>query len=91
MVVVVLFGWLASAIPHSIVYYTSTALFALFGLKMLWEGWRMPPTAAKQEMDRVQADLCARDNEVGTYCNRKTVSLFRVVTRSTLNEDPTLK
>lgn len=31
-------------IPRAITYYVSTALFALFGLKMLHEGYHMSPS-----------------------------------------------
>lgn len=62
--VTVLFGWLATVIPRNIVYYTSTALFAIFGLKMLWEGFHMPPGGAQEEMDEVHADLRKHDDEV---------------------------
>lgn len=62
--VAVLFGWLATVIPRNIVYYTSTALFAIFGLKMLWEGFHMAPGGAQEEMDEVHADLRKREDEV---------------------------
>jgi len=61
----VLFGWLATVIPRNIVYYISTALFAIFGLKMLWEGYHMPPGGAQEEMEEVHADLRKRDDEAG--------------------------
>ncbi|XP_054261622.1 transmembrane protein 165 isoform X3 [Macrosteles quadrilineatus] len=61
----VLFGWLATVIPRNIVYYISTALFAIFGVKMLWEGYHMPPGGAQEEMEEVHADLRKRDDEAG--------------------------
>ncbi|XP_054261621.1 transmembrane protein 165 isoform X2 [Macrosteles quadrilineatus] len=60
----VLFGWLATVIPRNIVYYISTALFAIFGVKMLWEGYHMPPGGAQEEMEEVHADLRKRDDEI---------------------------
>uniref|UniRef100_A0A1B6J985 GDT1 family protein n=1 Tax=Homalodisca liturata TaxID=320908 RepID=A0A1B6J985_9HEMI len=69
----VLFGWLATVIPRNIVFYVSTALFAIFGFKMLWEGYHMQPGGAQEEIEEVQADLRKRDgeaaaNEAGTSC-----------------------
>lgn len=51
-------------IPRNIVYYISTALFAIFGVKMLWEGYHMPPGGAQEEMEEVHADLRKHDDEV---------------------------
>ncbi|KIH45209.1 hypothetical protein ANCDUO_24754 [Ancylostoma duodenale] len=34
-------GWVTQLIPRMVTYYVSTALFALFGLKMLHEGYHM--------------------------------------------------
>ncbi|KHJ91190.1 hypothetical protein OESDEN_08950 [Oesophagostomum dentatum] len=34
-------GWVTQLIPRKVTYYVSTALFALFGLKMLHEGYHM--------------------------------------------------
>lgn len=36
-----LLGYATQVIPHALTYYISTALFALFGLKMLYEGYHM--------------------------------------------------
>ncbi|XP_046688007.1 transmembrane protein 165-like [Homalodisca vitripennis] len=60
----VLFGWLATVIPRNIVFYVSTALFAIFGFKMLWEGYHMQPGGAQEEIEEVQADLRKRDGEI---------------------------
>lgn len=60
----VLFGWVATIIPQVYTYYISTALFALFGLKMLYEGYHMSSTEAQEEIEEVQSDLRKRDDEV---------------------------
>lgn len=60
----VLFGWLATVIPRTYTYYISTALFAFFGLKMLYEGYHMSPNEAQEGMDEVQSDLRKREDEV---------------------------
>lgn len=58
------FGKLANFIPRVYTYYISTALFAIFGLKMIRDGWNMSPNDAQEELDEVQADLKKRDDEV---------------------------
>lgn len=58
-----LFGWLANVIPRSYTFYVSTALFAIFGLKMLKEGYHMSETEAQEELDEVQTNLRKRDEE----------------------------
>lgn len=59
-----LFGWLANVIPRAYTFYISTALFAIFGLKMLKEGIYMSPTGAQEELEEVQSDLRKKEEEV---------------------------
>lgn len=58
-----LFGWLANIIPRAYTFYISTALFAIFGLKMLKEGYNMSPAGAQEELEEVQSDLRKKDEE----------------------------
>lgn len=58
-----LFGWLANVIPRAYTFYISTALFAIFGLKMLKEGVNMSPSGAQEELEEVQSDLRKKDEE----------------------------
>jgi putative Ca2+/H+ antiporter (TMEM165/GDT1 family) len=60
----VTFGWAATLIPRAFTYYISTALFAIFGLKMLKEGYYMSPNEAQEEFEEVQSDLRKREDEV---------------------------
>lgn len=62
------FGMAATIIPRVYTYYISTALFALFGLKMLKEGYYMSATEAAEELEEVQSDLRKREDEVGPFC-----------------------
>ena len=41
----------------------SSFLFAVFGLKMLREGWKMSASEATEEMEEVQEDLKRREEE----------------------------
>lgn len=72
----VVFGYAATIIPRAYTYYISTLLFALFGLKMLRDGYYMSPTEAQEELEEVQSDLRKRDDE------------YEKETSSTLVQDP---
>lgn len=58
------FGQLANLIPRVYTYYISTALFAIFGIKMLRDGYYMSPNDAQEELEEVQSDLKKREDEV---------------------------
>ncbi|XP_061518536.1 uncharacterized protein LOC1280710 isoform X1 [Anopheles gambiae] len=60
----VLFGIAATIIPRVYTFYISTALFALFGLKMLYDGYHMSATGAAEELEEVQSDLRKREDEL---------------------------
>lgn len=72
----VVFGYAATIIPRAYTYYISTLLFALFGLKMLKDGYYMSSTEAQEELEEVQSDLRKRDDE------------YEKETTSTLVQDP---
>ncbi|XP_076183678.1 putative divalent cation/proton antiporter TMEM165 [Ptiloglossa arizonensis] len=59
----VMFGYAATIIPRSCTYYISTALFALFGLKMLKDSYYMSTTKNQEELEEVQSDLRKREDE----------------------------
>ncbi|XP_039448331.1 transmembrane protein 165 [Culex pipiens pallens] len=72
------FGMAATIIPRVYTYYISTALFALFGLKMLKEGYYMSATEAAEELEEVQSDLRKREDELMRSLNgsrKETVEL----------------
>ncbi|KAK4886446.1 hypothetical protein RN001_002717 [Aquatica leii] len=58
-----LFGWLANIIPRAYTFYISTALFAIFGLKMLKEGYHMSDSEAQEELEEVQTNLRKKEEE----------------------------
>ncbi|XP_065354953.1 uncharacterized protein LOC135949352 isoform X1 [Calliphora vicina] len=60
----VVFGMAATIIPKIYTYYISTALFAIFGLKMIYEGYFMKATDAQEELEEVQSDLRKREDEL---------------------------
>ncbi|RUS79273.1 hypothetical protein EGW08_012960 [Elysia chlorotica] len=57
-------GYATTVIPRALTYYISSALFAIFGLKMLREGWVMSEDEGKEEYEEVQADLKRREDEI---------------------------
>jgi len=58
-----LFGALAlKIVPKAYTYYISAILFAIFGLKMLKEGYYMSPEDAQEEMEEVQEELRKKDD-----------------------------
>ncbi|GFN85021.1 transmembrane protein 165-like [Plakobranchus ocellatus] len=57
-------GYATTVIPRALTYYISSALFAIFGLKMLREGWAMSEDEGKEEYEEVQADLKRREDEI---------------------------
>ena len=59
-----LFGYATTIIPRIYTYYVSTALFAIFGVRMLREGLRMSPDEGQEELEEVQADIKKKDEEV---------------------------
>ncbi|KAK0183476.1 hypothetical protein PV327_001514 [Microctonus hyperodae] len=59
----VIFGYAATIIPRAYTYYISTALFALFGLKMLKDGYYMSPNEGQEELEEVQTTLRKKEDE----------------------------
>ncbi|XP_066146388.1 putative divalent cation/proton antiporter TMEM165 [Euwallacea fornicatus] len=57
------FGWLVNVIPRAYTFYISTALFAIFGLKMLKDGCAMSPNEGQGEMEEVQTELRNREEQ----------------------------
>jgi len=47
-------------IPREYTYYTCTAIMFLFGIKMLWEAWRMKSNEVEETQREVEEELAAR-------------------------------
>ncbi|MBN3296005.1 TM165 protein, partial [Amia calva] len=60
----VLFGYATTIIPRIYTYYVSTALFAIFGVRMLREGMKMSPDEGQEELEEVQAEIKKKDEEL---------------------------
>ncbi|XP_050415403.1 transmembrane protein 165 [Patella vulgata] len=58
-----LLGYATTVIPRKYTYYASSILFAIFGLKMLKEGWSMSADEGQEEYEEVQADLRKKEEE----------------------------
>lgn len=75
----VLFGYATTIIPRIYTYYVSTALFAIFGIRMLREGLRMSPDEGQEELEEVQAEIKKKDEEVyEKFLFRKTKFTFNI-------------
>ena len=61
-------GFATTIIPRKYTFYVSTALFAYFGLKMLYEGYKMDPNEGQEEYEEVQAELKKKEEEVSGAC-----------------------
>merc|ERR1719378_1212428 len=59
-----LFGALAlKIVPKVYTFYISSFLFAVFGIKMLKEGWNMSAADTQEEMEEVQEELRKKESE----------------------------
>lgn len=57
-----LMGWVVTTfIPREYTYYTCTAIMFAFGLKMLWEAWRMDDNEAEEVQKEVEQELAEMD------------------------------
>ncbi|KAJ1373781.1 hypothetical protein KIN20_036288 [Parelaphostrongylus tenuis] len=54
-------GWMSQLIPRVFTYYASTILFALFGLKMIHEGYHMSPSEGQEDFEEAQAEVTKRE------------------------------
>jgi len=57
------FGYATTVIPRVITFYLSSILFALFGLKMLHEGYHMSPNEGQEEYEEVNEELRKREEK----------------------------
>ncbi|XP_066937788.1 putative divalent cation/proton antiporter TMEM165 isoform X8 [Macrobrachium rosenbergii] len=58
-----MFGYVITWIPRVYTFYASSVLFAIFGIKMLREGWNMKPEEGQEEFEEVQSDLRRREDD----------------------------
>lgn len=68
-------------LPPAVTRWVSVALFLLFGLKMLHEGWKMSATDAAEEMEEVQHDIRKREDEVREEIIREVWRTFQTISR----------
>jgi uncharacterized membrane protein len=58
------FGFVTTIIPRFVTYYVSTALFAIFGIKMLYDGCKMSPEEGAEELEEVSTMLKDKEDDV---------------------------
>ena len=59
----------SQVIPREVTFYVSTGLLALFGVKMLYEGWNMGSDEGQEELEEVSEELRKREEVVGVACS----------------------
>ena len=57
------FGYATTVIPRVLTYYISSFLFAVFGVKMLYEGYHMSPNEGQEEFEEVNEELRKREED----------------------------
>lgn len=57
----VVLGFATMVIPRAVTFYVSTGLLALFGVKMLYEGWGMSYDEGQEELEEVSEELRKRE------------------------------
>ncbi|XP_068221097.1 putative divalent cation/proton antiporter TMEM165 isoform X2 [Palaemon carinicauda] len=67
-----MFGYVITWIPRVYTFYASSVLFAIFGLKMLREGWNMKPEEGQEEFEEVQSDLRRREDDARNESRNET-------------------
>lgn len=85
----VFLGYATTIIPRKYTFYISTALFALFGLKMLKEGYDMDPNEGQEELEEVSAELKKKEAEMQSM--ETTSDAETGMVRSTLRRNTVMK
>jgi len=57
------FGYATTVIPRVLTYYISSFLFAVFGIKMLYEGYHMSANEGQEEFEEVNEELRKREEK----------------------------
>ncbi len=57
-------GFATLIVPRAITFYLCTGLLALFGIKMLYEGYKMSPEEGQEEFKEVSEELRIREESV---------------------------
>ncbi|KAI2809145.1 hypothetical protein BLOT_000290 [Blomia tropicalis] len=63
----VILGMATTVVPHFITHYGSIILFAIFGVKMLYEGYKMTDEEGKEEMEEVQKSITKKESNNADY------------------------
>lgn len=84
----VFLGYATTVIPRKYTFYISTALFAIFGLKMLKEGYEMDPNEGQEELEEVQAELKKKEAELE---GETTTDVETGIIRSTIRRNRLLR
>ncbi|XP_014249374.1 transmembrane protein 165-like [Cimex lectularius] len=75
----VAFGWVAAIVPRVYTHYISAALFAIFGLKMIRDGWKMSSNRAKEDLEAIQTRLQKKQEKLEGTDKKREVELSSVL------------
>ena len=57
------FGYATTIIPRIFTFYLSSFLFAVFGIKMIWESYHMSENEGQEEFEEVNEELRKREEK----------------------------
>merc|ERR1712062_524313 len=57
------FGYATTVIPRSFTFYLSSFLFAVFGIKMIYESYHMSANEGQEEFEEVNEELRKREEK----------------------------
>lgn len=77
-------GFATTIIPRYVTHIASSVLFAVFGIKMLKDGWSMSPDEAQEEYEEVQAEIKKKENERMTTTQDIETGIIKGPTRNIL-------
>lgn len=79
-----LLGYATTIIPRYVTHYVSALLFAVFGFKMLKDGWSMSPDEAQEEYEEVQEQIKKKEAEMNTTTQDIETGIIRTPKRNFL-------
>ena len=73
-------GYAVTIIPRVYTQYLSCALFAIFGVKMLQEGWHMSPDEGQEELEEVHCCtlFCHSHHQVSSELKKRDEELASI-------------
>ncbi|VDN28039.1 unnamed protein product [Dibothriocephalus latus] len=74
-----LLGYTTELLPRIYTFYLSGVLFIIFGVKMLYDAYKMSPDDANEEYQEVEQQIGSADVNSGSRCHVRVRALLRKV------------